>query len=558
MGSLSVAGAISPAVALPTDDSEAEGRLISGGGVVDLNTIAALNPAYSASPSEPGEVVSPLSLEVLEALDIDLGDGIQLFGENGIIGVGALGQYANTAEGEVPLASSGAVNADGSIAIGGGGPQDNAYLDLTPLLGEAGLSDLLTQARVELGALSALATYDADGDVVSDYQIADGTMILQSDVLGDLVGDVTGALGPVSSAVNGLVGAEGTVNSALQPLLTNVQSTVNTVLLGLGTVNDLGVATSLDVDLEAAVQSVLGEPITSEDSAVTIDFSTGEISIDLARLVADSQGGDYDGTLNNLPPNTEVLGPDVIQAALDGSIGSIFDQLPALLVNAVTDALNAAELNIAITGEVLGLPPLNLPIGNLQINISGALGDFLGVEGSEDVDVNLDGTSVIGLEIGALLGPIVELATNTLLPALVTPISAAITDEGALDTIFRPLVEGVNELISPLAQLITENLVSLTANVQEDPGNFTTESAQDAGSFTQRSLQLSLLPGLATPLADVSLASATVRQAPDDGTDPDGTDPDGTDPDGTDPDGTDPDGTDPDGTDPDGTDPDRK
>src|SRR5690606_26827211 len=303
-------------------------------------------------------------------------------------------------------------------------------------------------------------------------------------------------------------------NATLQPLLGQVQDTVNRVLGLLGSVNDLEVAASLDVDLEAAVQSVLAEPITSPDSAVTIDLSTGEISVDLARLVADTQGGDYDGTLNNLPPNTEVLGPDVIQAALDGAIGSTLDQIPALVVNAVTDALNSAELAITITGEAVGLPPLNVPIGNLQINIAGALGDFIGVEGSTPPVVDLAGTSIAGLELGSLLTPILELATSTLLPALVGPISGAITDEGTLDTIFRPIVQGVNDLLSPVAELITNNLISLTANVQELPGDFTTPTAEDAGSFTQRALKLTLLPVLAEPLAEISLASATVRATP--------------------------------------------
>src|SRR5690606_35661873 len=433
VGATSLVG--SQAAAMPKDQSVAAARLSSGSGVVHLSTIPFREPAYSAHPSASGDVSNPLSVEVLEALNIDLGDGIQLFGENGILALGALGQYASTSEGEVPFASSGAINADGSIAVGTGDPAENAYIDLGPLLGQAGLDDLLTQARVELGAITATATYDAEGQPAGDYQIADATLILQSDALGGLTGELTSALGPVSDSVNGLIGADGLVNATLQPLLSQVQDTVNTVLGVLGSVNDLEVATSLDVDLEAAVQSVLAEPITSPDSAVTIDLSTGEISVDLARLVADTQGGVYDGTLNNLPPNTEVLGPDVIQAALDGAIGSTLDQIPALVVNAVTDALNSAELAITITGNAVGLPPLNLPIGNLQINIAGALGDFIGVEGSTPPVVDLAGTSIAGLDIGSLLTPILGLVTGTLLPALVGPISDAITDEGTLDTI---------------------------------------------------------------------------------------------------------------------------
>src|SRR5699024_8466899 len=82
-------------------------------------------------------------------------------------------------------------------------------------------------------------------------------------------------------------------------------------------------------------------------------------------------------------------------------------------------------------------------------------------------------------------------------------------DEGTLDTIFRPPVEGVNELVSPLATLVTENLISLTANVQETPGNFVDENGYDEGSFTERALSLPLLPQ--DSLLSLSLASATVR-----------------------------------------------
>src|SRR5699024_4732178 len=103
LGAVGLSGPLAPASAAQSDDSEAEGRLLTGGGVVNLNDIAEIAGAYSANPSAPGEVDHPLSLEVLGALDIDLGDGLQLFGENGVIGVGALGQYASTSDGEVPL-----------------------------------------------------------------------------------------------------------------------------------------------------------------------------------------------------------------------------------------------------------------------------------------------------------------------------------------------------------------------------------------------------------------------------------------------------------------------
>ena len=550
LGAVGLSGPLAPASAAQSDDSEAEGRLLTGGGVVNLNDIAELAGAYSAHPSAPGVVDDPLSLEVLNSLDLDLGDGLQLFGENGVIGLGALGQYGSTAEDEVPLASSGLVNADGSIAVGGGDPGENAYVDLTPLLDEAGLTDLLSEARVELGALSALATVDENGDPVGEYQIASGTLNLTSPAVAGLSDTLSESLDQVSGPINDLAGEGGVIDETLDPLLSGLADTLNAVLLGLGSVEDLGVTATVDLDLQAALDSVLGEPLTSEDSAVTIDLSTGAVSVDLARLVADTQGGDYDGTLNGLPPNTEVLGPDAIQAALDGAIGSTLDQIPALVVEAVTDALHAADVTIGITGDIR--PAIGPSIGTVDVQLSGTLGDFLGVEGAEDPVVDTSDTSIIGLPVGDLVEPLIQAVTDTFLPALVQPLSEAITDEGTLDTIFRPAVEGLNELLSPLAAGITENLVSLTANVQETPGDFVNENGYDEGSFTERALQLTLLPN--DPLVQLSLASATVRVQADDqdaDTDADAAADDSADPDAAADDSADPDAAADDSADPD-------
>src|SRR5699024_7764396 len=211
-----------------------EGRLITGGGTVNLNDIAELAGAYSADPSAPGVVENPLSIEVLNSLDLDLGDGLQLFGENGVLALGALGQYSSTGEGGQPLASSGLIGADGSIAPAAGDPGEDAYLDLTPLLQQAGLSDLLDQARVELGAISASATVDENGQPVGDYQIASGTLIMTSPTIAGLTGTLSESLDQVSGPINDLAGEDGAIATTVDPLLDGLTDTLNTVLLGIG------------------------------------------------------------------------------------------------------------------------------------------------------------------------------------------------------------------------------------------------------------------------------------------------------------------------------------
>src|SRR5699024_6658938 len=170
----------------------------------------------------------------------------------------------------------------------------------------------------------------------------------------------------------------GVIDQTLNPVLDTLTSTLNSLLLGVGSVDDMGVTATVDLDLQAALDSVLGQPLTSEDSAVTIELSSGEIALDLARLVQDTHGGDYDWTLNKLPLDTELVGPDVIQAALDG-VGEVLDNVPALLINAVSDALDATELNTDLYGEING--PLGVNIGTVSIILSGTLGQFIDDDG---------------------------------------------------------------------------------------------------------------------------------------------------------------------------------
>ena len=497
------------ATAAETDVTEAEGRFLTFDGALGdtVNALAELAPAYSATPSGEPENSRSLDLELLSALEISLGDGLQLFGENPILGLGALGQFSRT-DATSSYASSGLLGEEGAIApAAGNDPSENAYLDLAPILGAAGLDGLLEDARLELGAISASAAIAEGGEPEGEYQIAGGTLLLTSPVVSNLSGSLVDVLGDVSDPINALAGEGGVIDQTIDPLLDGVTSALNTVLGLVGSVDDLGVTATVDVDLEAAVQSVLAEPITSDDSVVTIDFSTGEVSVDLARLVADTQGGDYDGTLNGLPANTELLDPDLVQAALDGAIGSVFDQIPALVVNAVTDALNAVDVNIELYGEINSLVG---NIGTVDVVLSGTLGDFIGAEGSQAPDVDTSGTSIVGLPVGTLLQPVLQAITNTILPALVTPLSAAITDAGALDTIFRPVVEAANTVLQPLFGLVTNNLLSLTANVQETGGTFTHENAVDTeNTFTERALELTLLPN--SPILQLALGSATVR-----------------------------------------------
>jgi LPXTG-motif cell wall-anchored protein len=514
-----VAGTLLPANALSTDQSEAEGRVLSGGGVVNLNDIVSLNPAYSANPSAPDASDNPLSASVLNALDIDLGGGVQLFGPNGVIGVGALGQHAHTSADGTAFASSGAVQSDGSIAAGAPGDTGDAFVDVTNLLDNAGLGGatdgLISQLRVELGAITATATQTPGASATGDYQIAGGKLIVKSPVLSTLSSSVNSATGGLSDDVNALAGPTGALGSALGGVTDDVIGPLEDALGdiplvgGLVNVDNVGLAAGLTVDLQAAVNSALTAPLVSTDGATLIDLSTGTITIDLAEL-----HGSTDHTLNDLAPNTELLDGPVIQAALDDSINSALNQLPALLVTTINNAINNATLTLHLTADAGVTVPIigtHLDLASIDAVITGTVGGFLGASGSTPPVVDASGTTALGaIPVGDLLDPIVNALTNSLLPAVVTPLQNALTGIGVGDGVFQPLVATATTALQPLFGVIND-VVSITANVQETPGTFTTAGADSADSFTERALQISLLPVLGTPLAEVNLASATVR-----------------------------------------------
>jgi citrate lyase gamma subunit len=298
----------------------------------------------------------------------------------------------------------------------------------------------------------------------------------------------------------------------------------------LGTVSTLGVAdveveAEIKLDLQAALQSALDEEITDENSAVRINLAKGTIEIDLAKLVKDSQPDDkFYGTLNGLEPNTEIVDPQLIQAALDGAIGTLLDQIPAAVAEALEDAVNNAEVKISISGTA-AVPVVGTPT-EFSATLEGTLAQVLGTS-EPAAQFEVEGTLPAPLDtlVETVLNETVLTTIQTTLAPVVNDVLDKVADPGVLDTIFRPLVEAVRDALKPLFDEIAENVLSILVNVQEEPGEFThpgatgeegaaqlKPAAVTEGSFTQRAVKITVLPG-DDPAATVSLASATVRQA---------------------------------------------
>lgn len=487
------AGSVSPASAATVKSSDAEGRFLGGEVAgIDLDDIAALAPAATASPDGEGPVVesSPLAAEVLTALDLDLGSGISLLGDNGILSLGAVNQYAESGPDGIAKAASGAVSDSGAIEVGGSDEfPANATLDLRGLYGalDADMLQLIANLSLEIGALSASATVDgADGPIARDYQIAGAKLRLSSPALAllrtQLIGSIEDELQPI---LDGLTGADGVLSEALG----NVDA-LNELLGILGT--NLALDGSIDVDVAAFLDPILAGSFGS--GGVTLDLASGQIIVDLEELL----GGD----LNDLEPNTEIINPDVITGILAGITGAA-DALVADLTGAIGDSLNAAQVNLSANGTVLAVPPLP-PLAELDINVSGGLGEIIAG----------GGTATITAAVGGL--PI-TIPASDLLTALVPPLTEQLMSPGVLGglvdavlPVLEPIVGQLGTVFSALPQVI-----SLVGNVQS-------ETKLDNGiEGVQGALTLRLLGDGAV----LELARAEVRSIADEVEEP--TDPTG-------------------------------
>ncbi|MBF4605921.1 choice-of-anchor G family protein [Curtobacterium sp. VKM Ac-1393] len=321
--------AAAPATAAPVA-STAQGRFVSGSALgVNLDDILTVTPANAVNSGGATDTdVHPLDVTALNAVNVNLGGGLNLLGNNGILALGAVNQYAAANADGSSVAASGAVTNTGGIGVGGqdGVPQSNATLDLSGLIGPD-LAGALANAQLEVGAVSATAAQAAgpDGAQTGDYGIAGLDLSLTSPALG--------------STVSGLRTTLGT----LQPTVDGVQDTLN----ALGPLGPLVQVQGLP-DLVTVLDSATGD-VTSADGSITANLQTGAITIDVAAVLTNA-GLD----INNLPANTELL-------------PYITDALTTQLLPAVTTALQGAVTQITqslrgLTVTVAGLP---LPVGQL-------------------------------------------------------------------------------------------------------------------------------------------------------------------------------------------------
>lgn len=374
----------------------------------------------TAPPSETNYQTSPL--EPLEMITVPIGDAAG----SGTFGVGAIGNYASAdADTGAARGASGAVTSDGIVQVGGGDdvPPANATLELNSgLLGELGLTDLIADLRLEVGAISASADLDeVDGTVTRDYNIADMTLELELPVLAGVLDELETALGTALGDIDSL----GT--TAICEALSGAGGVIASICaLAVNLI-------TVDIDVPS-VNEVLDTVTELSGEGLMVDLSTGLVTIDLneALLAAGADINDFEGTvdgtsllplvLDDVLSNLDDLVVDSVAGLADTVLENTSITLSAALLGPVT--LNASQLSLVLDPVLdtlgLALGEVTDPLGAALSGIAGALEDLLDIRvNTWDLYDSLEGETV------GILG---ETPAETGVPASVTALRLVVAD----------------------------------------------------------------------------------------------------------------------------------
>lgn len=454
--------AASAADEVPT--SFAHAQFLSGSLLgLDLADVAALEGATAYNDGTKDKVTSkdPLHATVLDTIDINVPGGVQLPVLSDYVDAGAVNQYAEASSGGHSMASAGAIGDDGAIGVGnvGSGSAGDLDVDLKGLLG-ASYAANLTDLRLSLEAVAAQAIGNLD-TASGNYTLAGATLHFTSPAIADLTDKVLTSLGVVNDTLGRLTGSAGIL--ALD---------VSGLIKALGVVADPTVSVSLSADLEAAVRELLVEQYN--DGAVSFDLGTGSVSIDLEALLG--------GSLNNLPPNTELLTDAVIGPVLTG-ITNTLDSLVQSIVTRVDETLRQARLDVDVdldlTTPVLGKTTECLPIVKDVVGPVGATVDDVlnglvggtigGVSNGLPLGQVISGVGLdhllTGLGLGGLVGGLLGGGTSAILP---TTVLGQVTETvcNVVDTVLDTLNTSVHvDVHGTLQQILNGKPGSASASV---------------------------------------------------------------------------------------------
>ncbi len=382
--------------------SQGEGRLVvatllgaPSTPVADLAGASAVDPLGTGGPFTSDV---PLDATALQTLNLQA-SGVDLFGTNGIIQLGAVGQYAQARDDGSSVAFSGTVSSAPSL-VGAGTSPTGGNLG-TPGAGNSaliGIGDPATSAvsiSASIGALAASAHETAAGVQSGDYVISNLDIVVGGTLVSTAVTPVGDILTTLLAVVNPLIAtpianplAGGEVTVSLDDLL---------AVAGVANVNDLAPGTDLLSFLPAAVVA----KISTLTSAVLNDVTTATAGLGVVDALAVATAV---GVANSALA--------LVTALTTGPLATAVTALAQLTVDnqnvsngAFTE--NALTVGIGPAGSIASVGLANATVGPNTPLIPGSVGG---------VSVTADPLAVTGVDTsGGLLGAATLLALGSIL-----------------------------------------------------------------------------------------------------------------------------------------------
>lgn len=321
-----VAALLIPASAAQAADvvSQGTGRLVTTSllGTDVLDSLVALRGANAVNTDASGDVIVdlPLDASAVSGLVALQAGSTNLFGDNGIIRLGAVGQYARANDDGSSSAFSGAVSAAPSLigvgtvtpsSVGSPSADDSATIVVGTDADPVGL-------QVGIGAFAASATNTADGAQSGDYVLTDVDVVVNGTVL-------QGVLDTLNVPIDALINTAAGFNVSLtNPFASGTITLTEDDLLaaaGVADLNSLAPNTDLLSFVPAAVVTKVGDLVddllaqASGNILLTVAVGTARAAVDLilGGLADSLQGplGDAIAQLVQLPVN--------VQSTVDGT-----------------------------------------------------------------------------------------------------------------------------------------------------------------------------------------------------------------------------------------------
>lgn len=465
-------------------------------GITAVNTGAGSSSVPARGPVAPDTYADPLDATAISAIDVALGNGIQLS-----LPAGAAGLYNQWGQAPSTGRSAGAAGlVSNSGAIGLTGTSADANLPdaatITPstlLPAVAGLAD----ATIRVGAVASSSSLDwcrtlenrvsdptAPAVVSRSYGIARLDVRSTSPTIAGVATGTAAAITALQTAINGLAGPTGLLSTSLANGLV-ARLAGNLGVLTQGTPVS---TTTVTLDL-APVSALLTRTLT--DGVVTINLADGTVNVRLDGLL-----GGVDG-LNNLNPNTELVLNAGVVNQITARIGALLDAWSTLVVSTATTAVDAATVT---STTAIPLTLAGLPVATVTASLTGTLGQVR--TGTATVTASaaiLPGLTVLTQNA---VNPILATLTSTALNAanrllMATGVAGAVgpvvttvltTFGTSVAATTAPVVTAMSALFSGLSRVL-----SLGVNVQPDRANAPPTPTARPGEYQVSALRVRLV-----------------------------------------------------------------